>query len=217
MPYPYPRIRESADACAALMAKLHSQFPLDSDNMAHSIRTRYLQAERHKPYRLPVSSKRNATGKCRKTRPVSSLGWGAFLKDETLRTPEGKVVRVAQEPCPTRTSISLPCVRTRLSGQSILPREHCLAREAPQDCAMSLATPLDERRCGNGDDDDEMLSCGAFDSNQSPLDLEMDPVVPCWERSSLHHSGEVEDSERLCIQAADDMFVMFIDETCMEV
>ncbi|KAF7344629.1 Ribonucleoside-diphosphate reductase [Mycena sanguinolenta] len=49
MPRLYPRTRESADARAALMAKLPSQFPLESDNLSCSIRTRYLQAERYNP------------------------------------------------------------------------------------------------------------------------------------------------------------------------
>ncbi|KAF8138068.1 hypothetical protein K438DRAFT_725478 [Mycena galopus ATCC 62051] len=216
---PCPRSRESADACAALMAKLPSQFPLESDNIA-CLRTRYLQAERPKPYRVPASSERNAMGKCRKTRLVSSFGWGAFLKDETLRTPEGRVVRVAQGPRPTPTPVfSLP--RIRHSDESLLSRDCHVARDASsQDCPMvflsrSSATTIEggRGRCGKGSDDGEMPSWETFDSDYSPIDLDM-PVAPYWVHGQVHSGGNEDQS---CVKAADDMFTMFIDHTCMEV
>ncbi|KAJ6487985.1 hypothetical protein C8R45DRAFT_995096 [Mycena sanguinolenta] len=221
MPHPYPRTRESADARAALMAKLPSQFPLESDNISCSIRNLRLQAERQNPYRVRVSSTRNPTKKCRKTRLESSLGWGAFLMGETLRTIDGNLVRVAQEPCPTRTSaLSLPCLRVRLSQEDLPPRDCRVARATnSRRCSMLFAessTAFDGGRCGNGRTDD-MPSCGALDSDYNCPDTKMDPIAPCWEQRPLDFASRVHSEEQLCIQAADDMFMMFIDETCMEV
>ncbi|KAF7360354.1 hypothetical protein MVEN_00765100 [Mycena venus] len=213
----YPqRTRESADARAALMARLPSQYPLEFDDITR-IRTRYLQAERRKPYRVPTSSKRNLMGECRKRRLASSLGWGAFLKDETLRTPEGKVVRLAQEPCPIFT---LPCVAQKLSEECLLRRDCRMTGDtvAP-DCIMSLRTDLSSqglngvrRLSVDGEDDCEMPSWESSDYT-SP-DMEMDSAASYW-GCGAPESGEI--GEQLCVKAADEMFMMFIDETCMEV
>jgi len=156
-------------------------------------------------------------GQCRETRLASSLGWGAFLKDETLRTPEGKVMRVAQGPCPIPTPVfSLPCIGHKLSEECLLPQDCCMAGDASsQDCTMSFTTDSSStgieafrRRSG---DDCEMPSWDAF--NYSPLDIEMNPA-PDWGHGPLELGGS---GEQLCVKTADEMFMMFIDETCMDV
>jgi hypothetical protein len=207
------------------MAMLPSQFPLELDNIIPRIRPRYLQAERPSPYyRVPTSlsasskskksepkSKRNSPpGKCRAARLESSLGlgWGAFLKDETLRTLDGTVVRAAQTRTPV-FALPPPC-----TGDSI--RDCCFTE---RDADRSVLCPSNNSSSDGvrGGEDCEMSSCGAFANFDCELytpfdDLEM-PAAPHWVHDPLYLGGRDD------VKAADEMFMMFIqlDETCMEV
>ncbi|KAJ7666214.1 hypothetical protein DFH06DRAFT_1186197 [Mycena polygramma] len=211
MPYPH-RAQEPADARAALMANLASKSPLHIDRVARTQR-RHLQAERPTPYRVLVRPKQSLTGECRKTR---LLGWGAFLKDETLRTPHGTVVRAAQGPCP---EFSLPCAKDPLSlwqeasieGLGNLRRRRCTAKDdSALDCVMSSPDPPSTRPARDGDC--EMPPwCSADDS---PFELKTESHPPKW-----GHDAPESDvmGDLLCARAADEMFFMFIDEAYMEV
>ncbi|KAJ7359282.1 hypothetical protein DFH08DRAFT_845611 [Mycena albidolilacea] len=220
---PYPRRTESADARAALMAMLPSQFPLEPATISR-IRTRYLQAERPSPYRVPTSLsasskskqsepkfKRNSPpGKCRAARLESSLGlgWGAFLKDETLRTLDGTVVRAAQTRTPV-IALPPPC-----AGDSM---RDCCFTERDADRSVLCSSNNSSSGGVRGGEDSEMPSCGAFANFDCELytpfdDLEM-PAAPLWVHDPLYLGGRDD------VKAADEMFMMFIqlDETCMEV
>ncbi|KAJ7927580.1 hypothetical protein B0H13DRAFT_1970980 [Mycena leptocephala] len=214
MPYPH-RSTEPADARAALMANLSSQ---------------------PTPYCRPARPKRNLIGECRKTRQLPSLGWGAFLKDETLRTPQGKIVRMAQGPCPSRALVfSLPCTRQPLSEECLSALrqklsieegsswgcQSCRGDDSAHDCTMSFPTDSPctgmegvKRRRGweltqGSCDDCEMPSRET--SDYSPFELRIESTVP----PGGHESGGMGD--QITVKAADELFLMFIDETCMEV
>ncbi|KAJ7359275.1 hypothetical protein DFH08DRAFT_407650 [Mycena albidolilacea] len=233
----YPRPTESADARAALMAMLPSQSPLELDSTPR-IGTHYLQAERPSPYHVPTSacvspskpkSKRNSPpGKCRAARLGSSLGWGAFLKDETLRTLDGTVVRAAQ----TRTPVfTLPCpyAGDKLSQASMMRDCWFTERDAYASSPdRSVLFPSKNNASWDGvREDREMPSCGAFAKfdfdlyTPSPFDDPSMPAapLPLWvphEHDPLHLGARRDD-----VKAADEMFAMFIQldelETCMEV
>lgn len=223
MPRPHDlRIRESADARAALMANLNSQFPPYLD----TARSRYLQAERPKPYRVRGWPKRRMLAECRSSRPVPSFGWGAFLKDETLRTPQGKLVRAAKGPCPTRNPIdpSLGCNPTRPSIEARGPlRRHC-ADASARDCLMPLwvdpptKIPRAQQRCSSvpqvdcTEQDCEMPPRGNFEYGT----FRMDAAASKRNCPLRQPTYESEMSDHLCFKAADEMFCMFIDHSCME-
>ncbi|KAJ7108497.1 hypothetical protein C8R44DRAFT_802849 [Mycena epipterygia] len=223
MPRPQDfRIRESADARAALMANLHSQLPPYLD----TARSRYLQAERPKPYRVPGRPKRRLLAECRRSRPLPSLGWGAFLKDEALRTPQGKLIRAAKGPCPARNPIdpSPRCNPTRPSIEDWGPlRRHC-ADDGVRDCCMPLwrdppiKIPRAQRRCSSPSQVDcteqdcempprDIFECGTFRTDAATSKRNLTFPQPTYESEMPDH---------LCVKAADEMFCMFIDDSCME-
>ncbi|KAJ6588889.1 hypothetical protein B0H19DRAFT_1101802 [Mycena capillaripes] len=223
MPYPH-RAQESSDARAALMANLSSQSPLHVDRIARSP-TRSAQAHRPAPYSVP---KRKLTEECRKTR---LLGRGAFLKDENLRTPQGKLLRAAQGACPTQApALSFHCPEKRPSPlweessievRKSLRRGCCTANDdSARDCITfspthSLETGTDrvqrtEPSQVHGDDC-EMPHWGT--SHCSPFDLELESAALQWGHDA---SGSSRMGEQLCNKTADELFLMFIDETCME-
>lgn len=224
MPYPHdPRAREPSDARAALMAKL--SLKLTSSQVVSPegpMRSRYLQAERPKPYyRLPS---RGLPTECRKSRNAPDLGYGAFLKGETLRSPQGAIIRLAG-PRPNLAGASVPpseCLllpqlgeESSVEGTRAL-RRACTATRA--DIALLDGfTPLwirptsesqaVRRRCSReslADCNYDLLGCAiiGLERKRPPL------LEPTSEPEGM--------SELLCIRAADEMFSMFIDESCME-
>ncbi|KAJ6470087.1 hypothetical protein C8R47DRAFT_1149433 [Mycena vitilis] len=217
MPYPH-RAQEPSDARAALMANLASKSPLHFDRVARTQR-RHLQAERPTPYRVLVRPKQSLTGECRKTR---LLGWGAFLKDETLRTPHGTVVREAQGPCPR---YSLPCAKEPLSlwqeasieELGTLRRRRCAGTDGSVlDCVMSPPDPPSTRPTWPlrvHDDDCEMPPWSSADPDDSSYELQMEFPPRRWGHDAPEFGvmGDIS-----CAKAADEMFLMFIDEDCME-
>ncbi|KAJ7460635.1 hypothetical protein FB451DRAFT_1269735 [Mycena latifolia] len=186
MPYPHDSpTRESSDARAALMAKLPLKFPPYLDG---AIRSRCLPAERSRPYRVP---KRPLLTECRKSRIVPSLGCGAFLKDETLRSPEGDLIRVATAPCPDP------------SRALIVPFAGGVEQEPSKECHLSAweESSAEINRALRRD-------CKAV-RRVADQDRKHPPLPgPTSEPEGI--------SELSCLKAADEMFSMFIDESCME-
>ncbi|KAJ7033695.1 hypothetical protein C8F04DRAFT_1103855 [Mycena alexandri] len=207
--------RESADARSALMARLPSSFPLYLDSPRSQMR--HLRAERSKPYSVTMCArpKTKLAAECPKARPPPNLGRGAFLKDETLRTLQGQVIRVDQgscsRPCAGQLCEKYPSEPQRLPG--FLRRRECKSsrNDGDRDCIMPC--PKDSiairQRCdgeslqpgGKLGEDCEMPHCGLFDSSLFALD--MDSTLDAMR-------------DQLCVQVADDMFSMFLDENCME-
>jgi len=220
MPYPHDfLVQEPADARAALMAKIPSPY---LDGVAR--RSRYLQAERPRPYRVPARPKRPLLVECRKARRVV-LGWGAFLKDETLRSPEGNVVRVTEGPCRTRPL--LPCVKQRPSDDCHLPLRRTLRQDSNSDegdCSMPFwsgpATLTTQQRCNalrasctsrdSGEDDCAMPDRTTLEYPDFRIELPkcFPPLQTVYEPEGM--------SDQSCVKAADEMFIMFIDENCMD-
>ncbi|KAJ7686722.1 hypothetical protein B0H17DRAFT_709241 [Mycena rosella] len=237
MPHPHDsRDREPSDARAALMERLLSQFPPYLDGGATRTRSRHLQAERPSPYRVPT---RRLPTECRKNQVIPSLGCGAFLKDETLRSPEGVIIRAATgASCssPTRAS-----VRPFACGRKQDPPDDChlplwdepsveVDRALQRDCAAVRAdsaldgfTPLRirsgtspqgaRRSCSRASQADY---AAASNSDSPPNILEHNMNLSAgWTHPPPTCEPEGM-SEVLCIEAADKMFAMFIDESYME-
>ncbi|KAJ7185603.1 hypothetical protein C8R46DRAFT_1061176 [Mycena filopes] len=202
--------RESADARTALMARLPSAFspPLYYDLSSPSrSQIRHLRAERSKPYtvRSRATKTTSITTECHKAR---GLGRGAFLKDETLRTTQGQVLRVGGGLCSSwQRSEEYSSEPPRLPG--FLLRRECRRPSMDDDLDCNMPSPRDasfakHRRCSVGpasklEEDCEMPHCG-ITFERSTFGLDMDGTL----------------RDQLCVQAADDMFSMFLDETCME-
>ncbi|KAJ7084165.1 hypothetical protein C8R43DRAFT_1051816 [Mycena crocata] len=217
------RTRESADARSALMAKIPQlrleQLPLDLDGAA---RSRRLQAERPRPYCATPRPKRRLLADCRKNgRVAPNLGWGAFLKGETLITSQGAVIREAKGLHPPS-----PCARQRISEDysgllwqqptiGVAGSEHnCYVAkdDSALDCSMPYWPETSQgakyRRCSSvskighqfqdSTGDCEMLDYSLFEQVSTPPDVNRFM------------------SDRLCVKAAEEMFTMFIDEDCME-
>ncbi|KAJ6595816.1 hypothetical protein DFH09DRAFT_147659 [Mycena vulgaris] len=236
MPYPQDsRNREPSDARAALMAKLPSQFSPYLDGGA--ARTRYLQAERPRPY-LRVPPKQRLLAECRKNRLAPSLGWGAFLKDETLRSPQGEVVRVATWPCPSPSRTTSSCgIKLEFPDRCQPPlveahralRRDCKAAaraDSARDCLVPLwildpetGTQAARRKCSSatnvtcaaaGDSGCETVYPRTILEHGMDIDALGPECLPPWGPKC----GPEGMSERLCAKAADEMFSMFIDESC---
>ncbi|KAJ7634838.1 hypothetical protein FB45DRAFT_910024 [Roridomyces roridus] len=189
MPYPLNYlVQEPADARAALMEKIAPYL------QGAARRPRYLQAERPQPYRVRSPPKRPRLSVESRQAERIMLGWGAFLKDETLRSPEGEVVRTTEGPCGTQF---LPCP----SPYSPPPRRDCDSDE-DSDCSMPLYDP---RRASYASPEPDCAMPGLeYFAQIEPPPLQQTVYDAEWM------------SDQSCVEAADELFVMFIDENCME-
>ncbi|KAJ7753334.1 hypothetical protein DFH07DRAFT_824109 [Mycena maculata] len=224
MPYPQDFLnQEPADARAALMTKIPSQLP---PYLGGAARSRYLQAERSKPYRVRsrpycarMQPKRPLSAECRRARVV--LGWGAFLKDETLRRPDGTVIRATKGSCPSspyaKQEPSYDCHPPLWQGpRTEMPHGGLDRCASARDCSMPLWMD-----CETGRRAAQRRRSNAFIDRPSEEDCEMPDCPPRIDAVASKPKYfppvyQSEMSDHSCAKAADEMFAMFIDENCME-
>jgi hypothetical protein len=143
------------------------------------------------------------------------LGWGAFLKDETLRTLDGTVIRAPQ----TRTPVfTLPCpyAGDKLSQASMMRDCWFTERDAYASSPDRSVLCPSKNNASFAKFDFDLYTPSPFDDPSMPA-----APPPLWvphEHDPLHLClGARRDD----VEAADEMFAMFIQldelETCMEV
>ncbi|KAJ7269897.1 hypothetical protein C8J57DRAFT_1323862 [Mycena rebaudengoi] len=192
----YPRFPiESADARAALLTKMMASrlpFSIFAPPLVPRTPLHRTPPTTPRSLRLQSSPRREAT--CRKIRRTPSPGWGAFLKDETLRCPPCKILRppMDERPCLAAalgkqpTPLSLVKEEPR-QGDRILDGYEVPCRKARGSCAVDEMLGISEgavlrareERCPT-------LALPLRSSKQQRMDdIPLDCDMPFWQDAPI--------------------------------